>query len=142
MKPTKIEMIAMALMNGLIYNFVEGILVVLVGVIHLAGKEVAAPILWVAFAAAALWTVLASTQDAQDQAHEMVLDRDVFITDFIMGAALLLLLGSQTLVYGLQYGAIFLLASVQNLRYTALAYRWLREEKIDEQNKRDNLSRV
>ena len=98
------------------------------------------PILWVSFAAAAVWTVLASTRDAQEEAQELVLFREVFYTDFLIGAFLLLMLSTMTMQYGLQYGAIFFVADIQNLRYSAMAYDWLsQEDKRHDDSTRDNL---
>ena len=138
-KPTKTQMLTSAVTNGILYNAVEVALIVAFGGVLLMGNEIWAPVLWAAFSAAALWTVLASTDDAQDEAHALVLQRDVFITDFMFGAFYLCVLGVMTVDYGLHFGAIFLLAAIQNLRYTALAYDWLLEEKNRDRSKRNNL---
>lgn len=135
------DMIFGALMNGLRYNIIEVTLIALVGITHLLGGTVPAIILWLSFAAAALWTVLASTHDAQDEAKELVMYREVFITDFLMGAFFLLMLSTMTMQYGIQYGAIFFVAAIQNLRYSALAYDWLQEDGHDK-SERDNLPPV
>ena len=125
--------------SAIVYNAVEVTLIAIVGLVHLAGGVVWAPVLWVAFAAAAIWTVLASTKDAQEDAKEYVLFREIFYTDFLIGAALLFSLGVMTAQYGLQYSAIFVLAAVQNLRYSALAYSWTNKDYLDDDSKRDNL---
>ena len=119
------------LMNGIGYNIVEVTLIAIIGGVHLMGGEVWSWFLWLAFAAAALWTLLASTNDAQDDAHELVLYREVFITDFLLGAFFLLMLSTMTMQYGLQFGAIFFVAAIQNLRYSAMAYDWLQNEEDD-----------
>jgi hypothetical protein len=137
------DMVVGALINGMWYNVVEVTLIALIAGTHLMGGEVNSWILWLAFGAAALWTVLASTHDAQDDVKELVMHREVFITDFLMGAFLLLGLSTMTMQYGLQYGAIFFVAAIQNLRYSAMAYDWLQEERRDrKQSKRNNLPRV
>lgn len=137
---SKRNMIFGALMNGLGYNIIEVTLIAIIGVVHWMGDEVYSWFLWLAFAAAALWTVLASTRDAQDEARELVLHREVFITDFLMGAFFLLALSTMTMQYGLQYGTIFFVAAIQNLRYSALAYDWLQiKEDNDTHSKRNNL---
>lgn len=134
MEPTKKDMVVGVLQQGAIYNLIELTLVALVGAVHLWGGEVYSLFLWLAFAAAALWTVLASTHDAADEARELVLHREVFITDFLIGAFLLLALSIMTVQYGLQFGAIFFVAAIQNLRYSAMAYDWLKEERDDRNN--------
>lgn len=137
MKVTGKDMVLGALQQAALYNFIEVALVVIVGFVHFIGLTLWTPFLWLMFGAAALWTVLASTKEAQEDAEELVMYREVFITDFLVGAVLLLVLSSMTVQYGLQYGTIFLVAAIQNLRYSALAYNWLREE--DDDSKRDNL---
>ena len=133
-------MIKHALLNGIVYNGIEVTLIAIIGAVHLMGGEVYPWFLWLAFAAAALWTVLASTHDAQDEARELVVYREVFVTDFLMGAFLLLVLSTLTMQYGLQYGSIFFIAAIQNLRYSAMAYDWIREEDKRAESERDNLS--
>ena len=132
------DMVVGVLQQGAMYNAIELTLIAIVGMTHALGGEVWAPILWVAFVAAAIWTVLASTNDAADEAKELVLHREVFITDFLIGAFLLLGLSTMTMQYGIGFGAIFFLAAIQNLRYSAMAYRWIAEEHHDD-SKRDNL---
>jgi len=128
------------LQQGVFYNIIEVVLVVIIGFTHMLGGEVWAPILWLAFGAAALWTVLASTNDAAEEAKELVLFREVFITDFLMGAFFLLALSTMTMQYGLGYGAIFFVAAIQNLRYSAMAYKWIETEDGD--SERDNLPKM
>ena len=123
--------------TGLWFNIIEVTLIALVGGVHLFGGEVWAPVLWLAFAAAALWTILANTQDTQDESQELVLHREVFITDYWIGAFLLLMLSGMTVRYGVGYGIIFFVAAIQNLRYSAMAYDWLEEYHDD--SERDNL---
>ena len=135
------DMLIGVLQQGAEYNIIELTLIALIGTTHIFGGEVWAPILWLAFAAAAVWTVLASTYDAADEAKELVLHREVFITDFLIGAFLLLGLSTMTMQYGIQFGAIFFLAAIQNLRYSAMAYKWIAEENHDD-SKRDNLPGV
>lgn len=127
------------LMNGIGYNIVEVTLIAIIGGVHLMGGEVWSWFLWLAFAAAAFWTLLASTNDAQDDAHELVMYREVFITDFLLGAFFLLMLSTMTMQYGLQFGAIFFVAAIQNLRYSAMAYDWLQNEEDNDDSERDNL---
>lgn len=127
------------LMNGIGYNIVEVTLIAIIGGVHLMGGEVWSLLLWLAFGAAAIWTLLASTNDAQDEAHELVMFREIFITDFLLGALFLLILSTMTMQYGLQYGAIFFVAAIQNLRYSAMAYDWLQDKEDDDDSERDNL---
>jgi len=131
MEVSKWDMIKYSVINGATYNAIEVTLIAIIGGVHLMGEEVYSWFLWLALAAAAVWTVLASTHDAQDEAHELVLEREVYITDFLMGAFFLLMLSTMTMQYGLQFGAIFFVAAIQNLRYSAMAYDWLQREKHD-----------
>jgi hypothetical protein len=124
-------MIKHALINGVYYNAIEVTLIAIIGVVHLMGGEVYSWFLWLAFLAAALWTLLACTGDAEEEAEQLVLFREVFITDFLMGAFFLLVLSTMTMQYGLQYGSIFFIAAIQNLRYSAMAYDWIKEEHDD-----------
>ena len=126
------------LMNGIGYNIVEVTLIAIIGGVHLMGGEVYPWFLWLAFIAAALWTILASTKDAQEEAQDLTLEREVFVTDFLIGAFALLALSTITMRYGVQFGAIFFVAAIQNLRYSALSYDWLQEERRD-RRKRNNL---
>jgi hypothetical protein len=118
--------------GGLWYNSVEVALIFIIGGVHLFGGEVWAPVLWLAVAAAAIWTLLASTNDAEEEAHELVMYREVLWTDFVMGAVFLIVIAGMVLQYSVWFGTIFLLAAVQNLRYSALAWDWI------ETNDRDN----
>lgn len=127
-KPTLAAVLTQALLNALVYNCIEVALLVSIAVLHIQGLVVWAPVLWLSFTAAALWTVLASTNECQEESCRLVLDREVYITDYMVAVLLLGVLGYQTIDYGLQYSAIFVLASLQNLRYTVLAYGWLVEE--------------
>ena len=147
MEISKWDMIKYALFNGVTYNAIEVTLIAIIGSVHLMGGEVYSWFLWLVFAAAALWTVLASTHDAQDEARDLVLEREVFITDFVIGALFLLALSTMTMQYGLQFGAIFFVAAIQNLRYSAMAYDWLEEEDHDRRKREresggDNVPRV
>lgn len=127
-----IERLKRILISGAIYNAIEVILVVIVGGVHLFGGEVWAPVLWLMFAAAAVWVLLSSTADAEEEARDMILFRDIFYTDFLIGAFLLLMLSTMTMQYGLGYGAIFFVAAIQNLRYSALAYDWIETQDYDD----------
>jgi hypothetical protein len=128
-KPTKTRMLTAALSSGVAYNPVEVFLIVAFGIAIFRGVEIWPFALWLSFAAAALWTLLASTQEAQSEAHLMVLEREAYMTDFVFGAVFLLTLAGMTVDYGLQFGIMFVLAAIQNLRYAALSFDWLREEK-------------
>lgn len=131
------------LMNGVRFNIIELTLIAIIGIVHFNDGLVTSLFLWFAFAAAAVWTVLASTRDAQDEAYELVMSREVNITDFSIGVVLLLLLSYMTSRYGLQFSAIFFVAAIQNLRYSVLAYDWLQEEvSRDPRNKRSKMPRM
>jgi len=127
----KMDILFATVMHGIGYNIVEVTLIAIIRVVHFMGNEVYPWFLWLMFAAAALWTVLASTRDAQDDAQEMVMERDVYVSDFALGAFFALVLCVMTLPYGLAFGSIFFVAAIQNLRYSALAYDWITEEYDD-----------
>jgi hypothetical protein len=138
------EVLKDILTRGAMYNAIEVTLIALIGGTQLMGGEPWAPFLWLAFGAAALWTLMASTNDAEEEAHELVMYREVIYTDFLIGAFLLLTLSTMTMQYGLAYGAIFFVAAIQNLRYSALAYKWIEEEHdgndgTSDDSDRDNL---
>ena len=143
MEPSRKDMLIGVIQQAAEYNIIEVTLIAIIGVVHLMGGEVYSWFLWLSFAAAAFWTVLASTNDAADDAKELVLFREIFITDFLIGAFLLLGLSTMTMQYGLQFGAIFFLAAIQNLRYSAMAYKWIaQEDRSNDDSKRDNLPKV
>ena len=127
-----------AVLHGALYNGIEVTLIALIGIIHLVGWEVWAPVLWLSFAAAALWTILASTRDAQEEAQDLVEGEAIYITDFIGGALLMLVLSALTVRYGVGYGIIFVVAAIQNLRYSAMAYDW-KENYDRHERERDNM---
>lgn len=143
MEPSTKDKLIGVLQQSAEYNIIEVTLIAIIGVVHFMGGEVYSWFLWLAFAAAAIWTVLASTNDAAEEAKELVLFREVFITDFLIGAFLLLALSTMTMQYGIQFGAIFFLAAIQNLRYTAMAYKWIaQEDRSNDDSERDNLPKV
>ena len=143
MEPSRKDMLIGVIQQAAEYNIIEVTLIAIIGVVHLMGGEVYSWFLWLSFAAAAFWTVLASMNDAADDAKELVLFREIFITDFLIGAFLLLGLSTMTMQYGLQFGAIFFLAAIQNLRYSAMAYKWIaQEDRSNDDSKRDNLPKV
>lgn len=137
---TRKKRILAALMHGVGYNIVEVAVIAIISVVHFIGGELHAWFLWMIFLAAAIWTVLASSRDAQEEAQELTRLREVFIFDFILGALFMGILSAMTTRYGMGYGVIFFLAAVQNLRYSGLVYDWLQEErKHDYDSERDNL---
>lgn len=143
MEPSTKDKLIGVLQQSAEYNIIEVTLIAIIGTVHFMGGEVYSWFLWLAFAAAAIWTVLASTNDAAEEAKELVMFREVFITDFLIGAFLLLALSTMTMQYGIQFGAIFFLAAIQNLRYTAMAYKWIAQgDRSNDDSKRDNLPKV
>jgi hypothetical protein len=126
-EPSNFTVCWLALKSGVRYNIIEVGLLVMFTSAYLIDAILWPAVLWLAFSAAALWTLLASTRDAQMLAEEDVTDGLVMVTDFFIGAVLLLAIACVVLPYGILYGVIFVLAAIQNLRYTALAYEWMRE---------------
>jgi hypothetical protein len=125
-----------SILHGALYNAIEVTLIAIIGTVHFFGGEMWTPVLWLMFAASAVWTLLASTHDAQDEAKLLIESEVIYVTDFIAGAILMVALAGMVVQYGLGYGVILLVAAVQNLRYSAMAYDW----KVNyDRRERDNL---
>ena len=140
------DMFREVLLRGISYNFIEAALIVILALSEAIWGVAWLPLLWTATGAAALWVLASSTKEAQDHAEDLILDGDIYLTDWMIGSVLMFCLSLMTLKYGLQFAAIFLVATVQNLRYTALSYHWLCEEQERARRKegsdRDNLPPV
>lgn len=76
---------------------------------------------------AIVWTIASSSSDAQEEAKEMVLHRELFVTDFWMSAFILTLIAILIRHAEWYYIAIIALAIGQNLRYSWLSIQWIRE---------------
>lgn len=130
---TKLEIIAYTIKRGVAYNAIEATLVVVFSLMLLIKGALWMPLVWVAFAAAAVWAVITSSKDSQHEARRAVLDGDIYISDFMAGAVLMLVLSFLTVHAGIQFGIIFLMAAIQNIRYTALSIEWAVEKRDERQ---------
>ena len=128
MEPTKLDMFREVVIRGALYHFIEVGLILFIAASQFIWGAVWLPVLWAGAIAASLWVLMASTGAAQDEAQTMVLDGDIYVTDWLMGAFFMCLLSVMASPYGLHLSALFFVAAVQNLRYTALSFDWLGEE--------------
>jgi hypothetical protein len=81
---------------------------------------------------AVVWVIASSTAEAQDEAREMVRERELFVTDFWMSAFVLTLIAIVIRNADWFYVAIIALAIGQNLRYSYLTIQWVREQQRGE----------
>lgn len=130
---TKSEIIAYTIKRGIAYNAIEAALIVLFSLMLLIKGALWMPVVWAAFAAAAVWVVITSSSDSQYEARRLVLHGELYISDFIAGAVFMLVLASLTVHAGIQFGIIFLVAAIQNIRYTALSIEWAVEKRDERQ---------
>ena len=128
-EPTKSEMFWYSLQQGLLFSFVEVSILVIYLLFTFVGDGVPTWILWPTFGVTALWVLVTSTKDALEQAKELVLERWIFMTDFVVAAMLLMLIALVSLPYAWWFSTMLLIAMAQNIRYTCMAFKWLLLEK-------------
>lgn len=128
-KISKMRMFFYVAQRGIQYNFVEfGFLVTFVAMEIILGG-IFVPLLYVAGGLSVLWVLLSSTWDAEDECRLQLLEENIFVTDFAIGAAFNLALAVLTVTYGLSFGIVFLVAAIQNVRYTILSIDFLVERR-------------
>lgn len=88
---------------------------------------------------ATIWMIATHSAEAIEEAREMVLHRELFMSDFIISAIVLILIAIVVRGEHVAYPIVFGLAAVQNLRYSTLARRWIMES-IGEQRDREHRS--
>jgi hypothetical protein len=139
-KFTPLQLIANGIRNGLMYAIVEVVFLLLFLVGRLTGDGLIwPPLLWLGFTLAAVWTLTTMSDESHLEAKEYVLNRELFLSDFIVSAVLLCLMAVVVLPQGWQFSTMFLFAAGQNLRYTYESTRWLAEEKhASERRRQDN----
>lgn len=125
---TKWQMFFGVLLRALTYSVAEVVLLT-VTVIMVVNDYQWTIFLWVTFVATALWVVIVSSDASEEMAKELVLLRELYITDFLMSAVLLAIIAVLVWPYGWQFAGMSLLATGQNLRYTYLSNGWLQEER-------------
>ncbi len=142
-KPTKMQMFTALVQRSITYNIVEFGLIVTFISMELIMGSIWPPLLWTAAGLTGLWVLMSSTRMAEAEAKDMILVRQIYMTDFVSGALSMGVLIFLTMDYGLQFGIIFLVAMIQHIRYTVLSLDWLIKEKNDKRKResgRDNLS--
>ena len=129
---SKLKLIALVVRDGLMYAFVETILLVMFLIQRFTGDGLIwEPLLWGAFVLAAGWVLTTVTEDSYVEAKSLVLSRDLFMSDFMVSAFLLCLLALLSYSQAWYFGGMFLIAAGQNLLYTKYAMQWILEEKRD-----------
>lgn len=135
---TKLDMFLAIVQRALVYNIVEVLFISGLVIGYSNGGVIYPVVLWIGFGIAALWTLLASLNEAQIYAKQMVHDRELYISDTLTGAFLLVVLAILTRSESWHFPVMFLLAAGQHLRYTYLSLNWLIAEKErQEKRKRD-----
>lgn len=91
---------------------------------------------------AVVWVISASTEPATEEARDMVEEHELFATDFMMSAAILILIAIMYLSANVAwyYTALIGVAIGQNLRYTWLSIHWIRERIANEQQRKGHNS--
>jgi len=129
-----------ALVNGVQYAVVETALLICFVWMRLTGDHLIwEPLLWMSMGAAVLWVLAGSNEAAHEEAKDLVLNRQVYISDFMFSSALMIGLAIFSYPQGWHFAGVFLIAAGQNLRYTHWSMQWLLEEKRDrERRDQDN----
>lgn len=118
--------------EGLQYSIFEGIFLIIVLADLLMDRELTQWWLWLGAILAVLWTLTALLEETKTELKRLVLDREVFITDFWMSAFILSLITLTISGESLWIVGCFLLAIGQNLRYSYLSMQWLLEERREQ----------
>lgn len=138
-EPTTTEMVLGVIQQGLQYSFVEVIFLVMFTLGRVTGDGIISPvILWVSLVCAALWVLITSAEDAIADCKQYVLDRELFMSDFLMSAGLLTVSAIVVWPYAWYFPAMLLIAVAQNLRYTHMSMKWLIEERRGQSNSNDD----
>lgn len=121
--------------EGLQYSIIEGLYLVTLIIDKLLDGELTT--WWVGFGAvlACIWVVVTFTAEAKVEMRKLVLDRDVFMTDFFVSAFLLTLIAIVIRGEPMWMMGGILLATGQNLRYSYLSMDWLLEERREHRRK-------
>lgn len=90
-----------------------------------------------------MWVIATSSEDSIEEAKEMVLHRELFISDFLISTAVLLLIAFYIRHAEWYYWALMLVAAGQNLRYSYMSRQWiletLREQRTEKGHTDDDL---
>lgn len=91
-----------------------------------------------------LWVIATSTDEAIAEAREMVLHRELFMSDFIISTAVLLLIAFYIRHEEWYFWALMIVAAGQNLRYSSMSRQWilesLREQRTEKGHSDDDMS--
>ena len=121
--------------DGLQYSIFECVFLLLI-LFDLRDGDITMWLLLPAAMLAVMWMVATNTADAFEEAKEMVLHRELFMSDFIISAIVLTLIAYVVRHEEWYYSTLFVLAAVQNLRYSLHARRWIMETIRDERERR------
>ena len=132
---TKVDIFLAVVQRALTYNIVEVLFLAGLVIGYSNGGVIYPVVLWIGFGFAALWTLLASLNEAQVYAKQMVHDRELYLSDTLTGAFLLVVLAIMTRSELWYFPAMFLLAAGQHLRYTYLSMNWLLAERREKRER-------
>lgn len=132
---TRTQKFFVALQQGLQYSFVEVVFLATFAWGLFGGGGISPFMLWASFVLAAMWILITNGDDAFEDAKGYVLDRYVFVSDFVVSAVLLSLCAALVWSYSWWFSIMLLLAAAQNLRYTAYSVGWLVEAECEQDEK-------
>lgn len=96
----------------------------------LTGDNTISPfILWASFVCCAVWVAITSSPGAVADAKGFVLRWEIYMSDFLVSAVLLLLCALVALPYPWYFSTMLLIAMCNNLRYAYFSLRWLLESR-------------
>ena len=121
--------------EGLQYSIFEGLYLITLVIDKLLDGELTTWWVGVGAVLAIIWVVVTFTAEAKVEMKQLVLDREVFMTDFFVSAFLLSLIALTVQGEPMWMMGAILLATGQNLRYSYLSMQWLLEEKRERRRK-------
>lgn len=128
--------------DALQYSIFEALFLVLVIADGWGGDPLHPFTVYSIAAIATIWVVASNTREALAEAQEMVLHRELYQSDFLMSALILILIALMFYTKGVEpyVVAVVIVAAGQNLRYTWLVNRWITEAIDDDPRKDDGSS--
>jgi len=86
-------------------------------------------LLWLGFVATVVWVLISSLKESEAELYKGLKAGEIYVTDFISGAVVYLVLMVLVIHEAFQFWVMYLVAAVQYMRYTVLAYKRLQEER-------------